>query len=51
MDEWKQNEIAREVKNGEGEMINPIKPLSVSSIGIVLRWLPIPSSGGRLRLG
>lgn len=29
-------------KKGAGEMINPIKPLSVSSIGIVLRWLPLP---------
>lgn len=27
---------------GEGEMINPIKLLSVSSIAIVLRWLPFP---------
>lgn len=26
----------------KGEMINPIKPLSVSSIAIVLRWLPFP---------
>lgn len=28
----------------EEEMINPIKPLSLSSIGIVLRWLPLPRS-------
>lgn len=42
---------AREGEKGEREMINPIKPLSVSSIGIVLRWLPLPSSGCGLQLG
>lgn len=35
---------AKEGGKGRGEMNNPIKPLSVSSIGIVLRWLPFPSS-------
>ena len=30
--------------NREGEMINPITALSVSSIGIVLKWLPLSQS-------
>jgi len=47
----KQRGTARDEKKEEGEMINPIKPLSVSSIGIVLRWLPLSSSCCGLWLG